>query len=66
MALKDNWKDTGKELGHAFGALGKTLVKTAKYAVDQVEDWATGSDNSAGQNSNADSCVNDDSNGSNA
>lgn len=50
MALKDNWKDTGKELGHAFGALGKTLVKTAKYAVDQVEDWANDSDKADGQN----------------
>lgn len=40
MALKDSWKETGKGLGHAFGELGKTLVKTAKYAVDKAEDWA--------------------------
>lgn len=40
MALKDSWKETGKGLGHAFTGLGKTLVKTAKYAVNKAEDWA--------------------------
>ncbi len=38
--LKDNWKETGKELGHAFSGLGKTLIKTAKTAVNKAENWA--------------------------
>ena len=28
--LKENWKDTGKQLGGAFKSLGKTLFKTGK------------------------------------
>lgn len=40
MALRDSWKETGKDLGHAFTGLGKTLVKTAQYTVGKAEDWA--------------------------
>lgn len=40
MALRDSWKETGKGLGHAFTSLGKSIVKTAKYAADKAEDWA--------------------------
>ncbi len=40
--LKDNWKDAGKSLGHAFRDLGKTMVKTAKTGVKKVDEWANG------------------------
>lgn len=44
MALKDEWKDTGKDLGGAFANLGKTLLRTAKVGVDKAEAWAEGND----------------------
>ena len=40
MALKDDWKETGKGLGEAFAGLGKTLVRSGKTAVDKAVDWA--------------------------
>ena len=42
MALKDNWKETGKGLGHAFSTLGKTIVRSAETTADKVSDWADG------------------------
>ena len=39
MALRDNWKDTGVGLGHAFRDLGKTLVKTVKTGAEKVDNW---------------------------
>ena len=42
MALKDTWKETGKELGHGFRDLGKALIKTAAYAADKADEWANG------------------------
>lgn len=42
MALKDNWKETGKGLGNAFANLGKTLVRSAETTADKVSDWANG------------------------
>lgn len=44
MGLKDNWKETGTSLGHAFRDLGKTLVKTVKTGVDKADDWANKSE----------------------
>lgn len=44
MAIKDDWKDTGKQLGGAFANLGKALIKTAKVGVDKAEAWAEGED----------------------
>lgn len=44
MALKDDWKDTGKDLGGAFTNLGKTLIRTAKVGVDKADAWADGED----------------------
>ena len=44
MALKDDWKETGKDLGGAFADLGKTLVRTGKTAVDKAVDWAENDD----------------------
>ena len=40
MATKQDWKETGRDLGHAFKGLGKTLIRTAKTGVDKVNDWA--------------------------
>ncbi len=37
---KEDWKKTGKELGGAFTGLAKTLVRSAKTTVDNVEEWA--------------------------
>lgn len=46
-STRDNWKQTGKGLGHAFRDLGKTLVKTAKTGVDKATDWAEKDDNNS-------------------
>jgi hypothetical protein len=44
MALKDEWKGTGKKLGGAFSELGKNLLRTAKVGADRAEAWADGTD----------------------
>ena len=44
MALKDDWKDTGKQLGGAFANLGRTLIKTAKIGMDKAEALVDGKD----------------------
>ena len=38
--LKNSWKNTGTELGHAFRDLGKTLINSGKKGVDKAVDWA--------------------------
>ena len=38
--LKNCWKNTGTELGHAFRDLGKTLINSGKKGVDKAVDWA--------------------------
>jgi len=40
MSLKDNWKQTGLGLGHAFRDLGKSVVKTVATGVKKADDWA--------------------------
>ncbi len=40
MSLKDSWKQTGTDLGHAFKGLGKSIVKTVKTGADKAADWA--------------------------
>lgn len=40
MALKEEWKQTGKVLGHAFQDLGKSLVRTAKVGIEKADSWA--------------------------
>lgn len=40
MALRDEWKETGKGLGHAFRDLGKSIVRSVKTGVDKADDWA--------------------------
>lgn len=44
MSLRDNWKETGTNLGHAFRDLGKTIVKSASEGVKKADDWANGDD----------------------
>ena len=41
---KEDWKQTGKELGGAFTGLAKTFVRSAKRSVDKVEEWAEGNE----------------------
>lgn len=36
MALKDEWKETGKGLGQAFAGLGKNIGRSAKTVVNNV------------------------------
>ena len=47
---KEDWKQTGKELGNAFEGLGKTLVRTIKTGTDKVMDWAEETDSPAEDN----------------
>ena len=42
--LRGSWKQTGKELGHAFKDLGKTLIKTGATAVKKADAWANSED----------------------
>lgn len=44
-STKENWKETGRDLGHAFKGLGKTLLKTAKTGVNKATEWAESDDN---------------------
>ena len=45
MSLRDQWKQTGTGLGHAFRDLGKTLVKSATNVARKAENWADSDDN---------------------
>lgn len=42
MSLRNNWKETGVGLGHAFRDLGKTIVKTAATGLKKADVWANG------------------------
>lgn len=37
---KEEWKESGTELGHAFKTFGKTFVRSAERTTDKVVDWA--------------------------
>ena len=39
-SLKDDWKETGKDLGGAFKQLGKSIVKSSAVVVNKANDWA--------------------------
>lgn len=39
---KQEWKETGSSLGHAFETFGKTFVRSAKTTGKNVSDWADG------------------------
>lgn len=41
MSLKDEWKNTGKNLGGAFGNLGKNIIRSAKAGIDRVDNDGT-------------------------
>jgi len=45
MSLKDNWKQTGVGLGHAFRDLGKSVIKSVATGVKKADDWANKEDN---------------------
>ncbi|MBO4869179.1 MAG: hypothetical protein J5585_05665 [Clostridia bacterium] len=38
MGLKDDWKDTGKNLGKSFVGLGKSIIKSVEVGADKVLD----------------------------
>ena len=42
---KEEWKNTGKELGGAFQGLAKSLIRTAKQGVEDAEEWANTDEN---------------------
>ena len=44
MSLKDNWKNTGVGLGHAFRDLGKSIVKTVATGAEKADKWANSED----------------------
>ncbi len=35
-----SWRETGKEMGHAFGSFGKNVFKSTKDGVNKATDWA--------------------------
>lgn len=37
---KEDWENTGKELGGAFKGLAKSLIRSAKEGIDKAEEWA--------------------------
>ncbi len=39
---KEEWKNTGKELGDAFQDLAKSVIRSAKAGIDKAEEWAEG------------------------
>ena len=39
-SLKDDWKETGKDLGGSFKQLGKSIVKSGAVVVNKANDWA--------------------------
>ena len=39
-SLKDDWKETGKDLGGAFKQLGKSIVKSGAVVVNKANYWA--------------------------
>ena len=45
MALRDDWKETGKSLGNAFASLGKTIVKSATEGAKKVNEWTESGSN---------------------
>ena len=38
MGLKDDWKETGKNLGKSFVGLGKSIIKSVEVGTDKVLD----------------------------
>lgn len=42
---RDEWKETGEELGGAFKKLAKSLIRTGSAGVKKAEEWAEEDDN---------------------
>lgn len=42
--LRDNWKNTGTDLGKAFKHLGQSIVKSAKTGIQKADEWANSED----------------------
>jgi len=40
MASKEEWKNTGKEMGDAFMDLAKSVIRSAKVGIEKAEEWA--------------------------
>lgn len=38
MSLKDDWKDTGKNIGHTAAGLGKAIARSVKVGAEKVLD----------------------------
>ncbi len=51
MALKDEWKKTGKDLGNAFASLGKNTGKSIETGADKAGELI-GKKNEDGEDSN--------------
>ncbi len=47
MGLKDQWKETGKDMGEAFSGLGKNIIRTVADGVEKATDWAQPKDEKA-------------------
>ncbi|MGN0370253.1 MAG: hypothetical protein ACI4EW_06875 [Butyrivibrio sp.] len=52
MSTRDDWKETGKDLGHAFKGLGKNIIKSAKKGINKATDWAESDDNQTSAQTN--------------
>lgn len=37
---KEEWKESGAEMGHAWTTFGKTFIRSAKTTTGKVTDWA--------------------------
>ncbi len=49
MSNRDDWKQAGSGLGHAFKDLGKAFAGIAKTGVKTVNNWANGDENAPAQ-----------------
>ncbi len=49
MSLKDDWKNTGKNLGNSFKDLGKSIARSAKTGVGKVDDAVEGREKQPGE-----------------
>ena len=47
MSLKEEWKKTGQDLGHAFQGLGKSIIRTVKTGADKADEWANSEETEA-------------------
>lgn len=45
---KEEWKETGKELGDAAQGLAKTIIRSAFTGLDKAKEWAESEDGASG------------------